>query len=211
MPRSTAWLAARFAAATSDALALVEAGHSLRNNVRGTRRYLSQGRLELIHELAYLRCFAAWEDVLEQSFLRFLAGYAHGGGREVLVTPPYSPTLSAAALRVLGTRSYLLWHSASLVILRGRGFFAGGRHETVLGSALSRLDWMASVRHRIAHSHDDARAKFDSATLGLAGRTYPGSRPGRFLNDLNPGASPVSPWLNCLVDELLGLSVQITA
>jgi hypothetical protein len=71
------------------------------------------------------------------------------------------------------------------------------------------LEAFAAVRHRIVHEQQDAKAKFDSATLLFAGKTYPASRPGKFLRDLDASASPPRKWMDTAISELAGMVAQM--
>jgi hypothetical protein len=198
------------------AIAIVRAGEIAHASGGPTiRKEWSVGNLEALHELAYLRAFAAWEAFLEAVFYRFLCGYTSTAGQETLVSGNYYPSLTAAEVAVLGPKkTYLLWHSPRVVIARcqqyirsGKGFPA--RQETVLASHVARLDSFAATRHRIVHDQADARRKFDAATLHIAGRTYPASRPGRFLRDWDHSTLPPKRWLDVAIDELAALAGQI--
>jgi hypothetical protein len=81
--------------------------------------------------------------------------------------------------------------------------------ETIISSNQARLDALAAVRHRIVHDQKDAKMKFDQATLLLVGRTYPASRPGKFLRDSDTGAAPPRKWIETAVIELTGLAGQM--
>jgi hypothetical protein len=201
------------------AISLVRAGEIA--HVSGgpiIRKEWSVSKLEALHELAYLRVFAAWEAFLEAVFYRSLCGYASTAGQETLVagflvTGTHYPSLMAAEAAVLGPRNtFLLWHSPQKVIQRckqyirsGTGF--PGRQEQVLASNLARLESLAATRHRIVHDNADAKKKFDDATLHIAGRTYLASRPGRFLRDYS--ALPRKRWLDLTIAELTALAGQI--
>lgn len=213
MPRSMPPLAASFQARVRDAIELAEAGEIARYESAPqslTRRHLHAGRLEALYEMAYLRVFVSWEAFVEQAFLRYLCGYASSSGTATLVPGgSFERTLSSAEAALLGTRQYVLWHKPSTVISRCRRFFATSAIDVVVSSHTSRLENLASVRHRIAHAQADARSNFDSATMALVGRRYRGSRPGAFLRDWDLGASPPVRWLETLSLELAGLAAQI--
>ncbi len=178
------------------------------------RKEWSVSRLEALHELAYLRVFAAWETFLEAVFYRSLCGYASTAGQETLVAGAYYSSLTAAETAVLGPHTYLLWHSPQRVIDRCRRYIRYGpgfpaRQETVIASNLARLESLAATRHRIVHDHADAKRKFDNATLHIAGRTFSASRPGRFLRDWDHSALPRRRWLEVTIAELTSLARQI--
>jgi hypothetical protein len=212
MPRAMPPLARRFASAVDDALDLARdietARIHLMRNPR-SRGFLRVFRVELLYELAFLMIFVAWEDFLEQSFLRYLCGFASAGGQAVLKSGKFRRSIADAERAILGRRQYALWHSPITVISRCRGFFSNGIHSHVIASIQSRLECFSSVRHRIAHAQADAKRQFDAATMHLAGRRYAGARPGRFLRDWAPNAVQQSRWLETIADELKGLAHQI--
>ena len=176
------------------------------------RREWSTVKLEALYELAFLRVFAAWEMCLEAVFYRSLCGYASAAGQETLVNGTYYPSLKTAEAAVLGPKkSYLLWHEPQQVINRCRGYIASGPcvQETTIASNLARLGHLAATRHRIVHHQDDAKKKFDNATLAFTGRTYAASRPGKFLRDWDTSRIPNRRWLEVTVAELAALTRQM--
>jgi hypothetical protein len=166
--------------------------------------------VELSYELSFLRVFIAWEDFLEACFFRLLCGYLHSNGQEQLVIGrSFQRTLRDAESAVLAGRKYVLWHNADDVVRRAQHFFVNGRHEVVLSSNLTRLKHFGSVRHRIAHSQEHARANFDAATMALCGRRYRASRPGRFLRDWASTQGRPRRYLAAIANELLALARQM--
>lgn len=166
--------------------------------------------IELSYELAYLRVFCEWEALLESVFIRMLCGYSHSGGVDNLVPgKKHCRDIGSAYSLLLGKNNYLLWHNSSIVLRRASGYFANSRYEQIIASAQGRLENHARIRHRIAHAQDDAAAKFDQATMALAGRRYRGSRPGRFLRDKQPGSNPPQRWFELICSELDSLAAQI--
>lgn len=169
------------------------------------RRELTHVRLGHLYEAAYLRVFAKWETFLEETCLRHMIGYT---------SPMYAPmpmmtgikTLSVARTQLYGTRDYLLWHNPRLAARRASTHLVNSPVETVLYSSIQSLEWMAAVRHRIAHDSDDARSKFDAATMGLAGQRYRGGRPGLFLRSPSSGSQR---WLPTLATRLKTTALQI--
>jgi hypothetical protein len=161
--------------------------------------------------LAFLKAFGAWEGFLEDSFLRYLCGYSHSGGRQVLNAPhSFATTLPNAEAILLGGRSFLLWHNPRDVVSRSHTYFTNGRHEIVLNSVLSRVASFAAVRHHIAHQKRDTAAQFDSACVNLCGHQLSGSRPGRFLRKNVVHAMPPKKWFELMLTDLEGYAAQIT-
>ncbi len=173
-------------------------------------RELRVSRLEALHEMAYLRIFLEWERFLEEAFLRTLCGYVSSQ-----YTPQFTPgrvqcgTLAGARVALYEGKDYLLWHNPGVTARRARRWFVDCPMELATLSSQARLEWLAAVRHRVAHGSTDARRKLDAATMGLAGRRYRGSSAGRFLRDWDTtGASPRR-WLGSAALELVSLARQI--
>jgi hypothetical protein len=182
------------------------------------RREWSLHRLEALYELAFIRIFSEWEVLLESVFYRSLCGYVSNAGQETLIAGTYYRSIAAAQTAVHAGQQYLLWHNPYKVIHRCQSHIRSrnplhpahiGQQEFVLSSNVARLQWFGSIRHRIAHAQQDARVKFDTACLGLAARTYSGSRPGKFLRDFDTGSLPSRRWLDSISDELVSLAGQI--
>jgi hypothetical protein len=206
-------LASRFADGVKAAAGIAEAGEILRSGARKgsvVYRELRLSRLEALHEMAYLRIFVAWEVFLEATFLRTQCCY-----ETPLYTPTFAagkarqPSLAAAQLALYAGQQYLLWHNPNSTVARAREWFISCPHEHVILSNVSRLEWFAAARHAIAHGSADALRKFDQASIGLAGRRYPGSSAGRFLRDWDQTVVPPRRWLHSIADELVGLAGQI--
>jgi hypothetical protein len=198
------------------AIAITRAGEIAHvSGYRTIRKEWSTIRLEALYELAYLRVFAAWEVCLEAVFYRSLRGYASTAGQEALVGGRYYVSVAAAELAVLSGRSYVLWHNPQKVIERCRRFIKSGAgggpcvQESMLSANLSRLEDFSTIRHRIVHDQQDAKRKFDAATLTIAARTYSSSRPGKFLRDWDTSTVPPKRWLEVTILETIGLIKQI--
>jgi hypothetical protein len=214
VPQPMPPLSTKFRAAVAKALALAYAAElTMTSSPSGSpiRKQWHVVRVELLYELAYLKLFIEWEWFLEQSLLRYMCG---------CVSHCYSPiaaaalgafcsSIASATKTVLVGRSYALWHNPKLVSDRARQWLSNCPHETVIISQKSTLENFAAVRHRIAHGQSDAKAKFDSATMALAGRRYRGSSAGRFLRDWDTSTSPQVRQLETLGNALAGLAGQI--
>ena len=209
MPKRMPALAAAFGSASGAAVDFARGVEAARSHLAKAeaRRDLPVARLELSYELAYLRAFAAWEQFLEEGFLRYLCGYSAGHGQERLAGGAYYGTLELAKAAVYGNQQYILWHNPQRIVQRANQFFSQTRHGAVIGSMQGRIQSFAAIRHRIAHAH--GRDEFDAATMSLAGKRYPGARPGRFLRDWAPHTPQPTRWIDVITTELHGLAHQI--
>lgn len=175
------------------------------------RRQLTAGQLEALYEAAYLRMFAAWEAYLESMTVRFLARKASPGYTPIC--PPGCSlyrTLTLARSALFGSRDYLLWHNPQAVVTRVAGVLTNSPVEVVVSANLSDISNMAAVRHAIAHNSNDAIAKFQVASLQLAGVSM--GSPGHFLRSAN-NANPLNPvkWLLVLSRRIEVYATQIAA
>lgn len=170
----------------------------------------SLSTIEFAYELSYLRGYLAWEDFLQNVFVRLLCGYKGTQGCEPLkpAIPAYFSNIALAEANLLGSRAFLLWHDPTQILTRHARFFLAGNFSQVISSAQSDLESCAAVRHRIAHSQNDARNKFDAASMNLAGRRCPGGRPGRLLKDWS-STSPPRRFIDMLFDNFVNISKQI--
>jgi hypothetical protein len=195
------------------AIELARAGEIVRStSIAGTPAWNEWpvSRLEALYELAFLRVFIQWEMFLEETFYRYLCGYASRYGQATLAgAASYYRTISAAEVSVLAGQPYIAWYNVATVEKRCKKHIKNGLHEKVFASSLARLRDFSAVRHRIAHGQKDAKAKFDAATMSLAKRVYPASRPGRFLRDWDSSRSPPVRWLESIVTDFGNLAGQI--
>jgi len=173
-------------------------------------------KIEYLYELAYLRLFAAWETTIESVFLRMMCGHSTRFGQtERLTVGTYCRSLRDAEMAVLAGNRYVLWHNAGIIVQRCQNHFRRRRigappiMEAIISSHRARLDAWAAIRHRIVHEQNDARVRFDQASTMFAGRTYPASRPGKFLKDFDGRSTPPQTWIETAISELSGLASQM--
>lgn len=209
MPRALPRLDNGFAASAAASLALVQRIEAARvAGQPGNPNRLSVTDVELAYELAYLRVFTAWEALLEDVFIRLMCGYTRGGMAEVLAggAAPHK-TIAIAEAAMLHGNQYVLWHKTAKVVARAQATFVNSNFQQVIQSAQGRLDRLAAIRHRIAHDQHDAAAKFDAASMAIAGKRYRGARPGRFLRDVSN--TPPDRWIDVLTGELESWATQL--
>lgn len=143
---------------------------------------LPQVQLEIIAELAFLRVFMAWENFLEESFIRYLVGAASPSGYtpDRFVNPP---NMEIAEKLILGEkREYVRWNSTNEVIARSKIYFKDGEpYKNALQVATIELDEMNTIRNRIAHKSTYSKDKFNQLIRRTFGHGIRGMTPGRFL------------------------------
>jgi hypothetical protein len=214
MPRRMPPLGTHFQSAVSGSLALASAAElAMTTSARGSalRREWHVSRVETLYELAYLRLFIEWEVFLEESLTRYMCGYTSHcyNPAPTARLGAFCNSLGLAVSTILGGRNYLLWHNPNKVIDQAKIWLSACPHEVVIASHRADLESYAAVRHRIAHGQQDAKLKFDLATMALVGQRYRGARPGRFLRDWDTSATPPVRWLESLGRTLGSLAGQI--
>lgn len=142
---------------------------------------LPQFQLNLIYELAFVRCVLAWEDFLHTSMCAYLTGARGLSGRP---TRPKAkvPTLTIAEGLLVGEREFLSWTDKRTVRDRAALWFENGEpYDTALKNFAS-YEELRRVRNRIVHRSASAQEKF----VKLRSQKYPnmshrGMGPGAFL------------------------------
>ena len=214
MPRGMPPLSAGFRSEIEAALALAAAAELAMTGSpsrSALRKEWHVSRVEMLYELAYLRLFIEWEAFLEQTFYRYMCGYKSSCHNPTPTTNlgSFCASVRKAEAIILNGRSYVLWHSPKVITDRAKRWLSTCPHEVTIASYQADLEHYAAVRHRIAHGQDDAKVKFDSATMALVGRRYRGARPGRFLRDWDSSVVPQVRWLESLGKALSNLAAQI--
>ena len=137
--------------------------------------------------LAFLGTVAAWEDFLEASFVRYLAGAASPSGYRPAPRAGYAQSIQHAYSLVSGKRGFdpvsqfLSWSTISDVLARADLFFSHGvPFRPALSSAQQRLSDATRIRNRVAHSSLKARAEFKAVALQHLGRPAKGVLPRAF-------------------------------
>lgn len=216
MPRVMPGFVAAFEQKVTQALELATKVEAARGRLSGRddRALLHPERMELIYEMAYFRVYLAWEEFLEQTFVRYLAGYSSAVYSPVFVQSSGPSSLATAWTIYLGGKKYKLWHDPQIVVQRSTIFLGAAPHEVVIQSAISDLQNFAAIRHRIAHAQENAKDSFNDACVALVGHKVKGAKAGHLLRRQTVSASasghPVSvSWLARIANEYVSLAAQI--
>lgn len=202
--RTTSFLLENFRLNCSDALRLTSLAEK-------STSFTYTNRLH-VYEAAYLLIFCAWENLLEESFIRFICSYQNKAGRQTLApTKTFQGNLISGRAALFGSQSFLLWHSPNYSIRRSKIWFINGKHETVITSALADLEDFAAIRHYIAHRNSDCAAQFDTAARRLSGSGVLGTRAGRFLRQTTVDSLTGAKirWIDRIYSDLDAYAKQI--
>lgn len=141
----------------------------------------------LIYELAFLRCFLAWEIFLEETFYAYMLNKAAPDGSTFrrYIAPP---NIEHARKIIRGQRQFSAWAQGVEVMDRAQLYFENGEpFVTGLATAGSDLADMVVVRNRIAHGSGTAKSKFLDLVRRKHGSVPQGTNAGRFLLGTDTG------------------------
>jgi len=139
-------------------------------------------QVEMITELSFLRIFIAWENFLEESFIRYLVGAKSPSG--YIPKRTVSPSNMEIAKKILSgeRKEYIRWNSASEVVARAEIYFKDGEpYANAIRGATIDLDDMNIIRNRITHMSSTSKTKFNNFVRRRFGHGKSGMTPGRFL------------------------------
>lgn len=146
---------------------------------------LHQPQVDLIFELAFLKIFIAWEQFLENTFVRYMCGATSQSGKEPIRIVSVRH-LDDALNVICGERQYADWASVEVVVGRANRFFDSGEpYATPLQSAAAELVNMRWVRNHIVHHSNKSREDFTKLLVNTYGFRPQGMTAGRFLRRPN--------------------------
>jgi len=142
---------------------------------------LHQPQVDFVFELAFLKMFIAWEQFLENTFVRYMCGASSLSGKKPIRI--VSVRHLDDALRVIyGGRPYAGWTSVEVVVDRANSFFASGEpYATPLHSAAVELSDMKRIRNHIVHHSNKSGEDFTKLLVNTYGFRPQGMTAGRFL------------------------------
>lgn len=180
-----------FEESIDNALDLLTLADSLRIRLLDGRIIrIGSRRRELYASIALLRIHLAWEDFIENVFIRYMCGAQTASGYSpVLLGAPY-PNSRAALSNLLGGSSYLTWSPNNIVTRANVYFDRGDPFVAMVNSARNSLIQINTVRNRFAHRSQFAIVEFETVIRNAIGYMPRGINPGRFLlmaDPNNPG------------------------
>jgi hypothetical protein len=167
------------------------------------RVMVSVQRRDSMIELAFLRCFLAWETFLEESFVLYLSGQKPPKGRAPS-RYAFPPNLGVAMEWVIPEgQDYATWTVAARVTERAQRFFRNGQpYAPVLRSNQSALDESRTLRNAIAHASASAQSKFETLVRNRLGVFPPKLTVGGFLGMVVPGSAPPISFLDHYLQKI---------
>jgi hypothetical protein len=152
---------------------------------------ISVRQKELFASLALLRMHLAWEDYIENVFLRYICGARTSTGYSPTLLSPSTPNLRTASTILLGRNNYLNW-SPTNIESRARQFFRLGEpFISTINISRNALQEISTIRNRFAHRSESAYLEFEIIVRNALGFMPRGINSGRFLL-MNDPANPHS-------------------
>jgi hypothetical protein len=180
----------------------------LRSTARGGASALSDRQFEMVVELSFLQRYLAWEEFLEESFIRYLCGSSSPNGTKFprLVKPRDRATVD----RLLYVHRRPDWTTPGQVMSLAESMFESGGPFVPVGNASVDLTDMKAIRNGIAHRSLSAREQFEKVVRRVHGSVPRGITPGGYLLRRPPAKrSSASTFLAHYSDVLAGLARMI--
>ena len=153
-----------------DIVSAVSEVAAINPNTTGPRLHPEQARR--VVELAFLGLVSAWEEFLEQSFVRYLAGAKSGSDYAAPLRLGSASCIKHAYQLISGdpeydpARNYSRFGEPKWVIAISRNYMAqGSPYATKLHPSLEILNAAVRLRNRVAHNSSKSRADFKRTAL----------------------------------------------
>ncbi len=121
---------------------------------------LPQFRLNLIYELAFLRCVLAWEEFLLETMCAYLTGAAGLSGRRAKPRAAVATLGTAQELLIGKGPPFVSWTDKKRVQMRAKLWFDGGEPYGAALVGLVAYDELRIVRNRIVHDNTSWQKAF---------------------------------------------------
>lgn len=195
-----------FFLALGDAVSLSVDCRSFRlANAAGDPVSIGRKRVELIAGFACMRMHLAWEDFLEEVFVRYLCGAQPPGGPGPILLLPACTSIPAARATILGGKDFVSWNRKTAKKRARRYFDAGYGFTPGLAAAARSIDTLVATRNAVAHRSASSSRVFRLRVQAHLGFIPAGLTPGRFLMAMDPN-SP-----NRRIIEVLALHLRAAA
>jgi len=140
-----------------------------------TSNALHPAQARRVVALSFLAAVASWEEFIEASFVRYLAGAASASGRRPHLKFGPAASIDDAYAVISGkpgfdpARNYLSW-TVDDTLRRASLFFGGGDpFNRSLSPVKEALDDAAIIRNRVAHASQKSRSAFRGVATKIRG------------------------------------------
>ena len=122
-----------------------------------------------------MQLVVAWEDFLEQAFIRYLTGAGTPSGRSVKLRIGPAVSLDHAYQVLAGKPDYnsaanfIIWNKPAEVLKRASVFYnGGGTFADGLKPHEKQLLWATNIRNRVAHASTKSKTAFKTTSFEMA-------------------------------------------
>ena len=134
----------------------------------------------LIVELSFLKIYLAWEQFLEDSFVRYMMGGTTKSGFKI--RSYVNPKNMVHAREIINEgRNYSKWDYDDVIRKTSHFFVNGGPYKRTLQPMFSYLKEMSDIRNSIAHGSNYSIERFKSIVRSKIKYAPPNITPGEFL------------------------------
>jgi hypothetical protein len=151
-------------------------------------KWIGRERAELISGLASIRMHLAWEEFLEETFVRYLCGVPPTGGPGPVLLQPTCSSLTAGRALLMGGKDFLSWQRKMTRRRACRYFDSGYNFTPALIAAADSIDTLVAVRNAAAHRSSSATRIFHQRVRARFGYLPADITPGGFLIRADPKA-----------------------
>jgi len=164
----------------------------------------------MLIELAFLKCFLAWERFLEESFILYLMGKKSPRrfAPKRFIEPP---TREYAIQLVLPEgRQYANWDDPETVQSRAQRFFIkGGPYKSVLSANAYLFKELRVIRNAMVHHSSSSQGKFQGLVRQKIGALPLKMNVGTFLSTTQPNSNPPISFLDDYLNRMICAAKQI--
>ncbi|WP_146108566.1 hypothetical protein [Mixta gaviniae] len=172
-----------FKASIAQAASLRTKANQAASNMTGDER-------SLLYEAIFLRIYRAYENLLENIFIKYLSGENTHSGTQITTYLRPKDKLHARAM-ITSSQPYLDWTAPSTVIKRAETYIDGENPiKIAISSSMTHLISAKKIRNHIAHNSSESMVDFNKVVIEFL-HTMPRTQPssGEFLSKI-PAKGP---------------------
>jgi len=183
----------------------IKRGFDLISKINKLKPSLPQKYVWLIVELSFLKIYLAWEQFLEETFLRYAMGGKTSTGYKV--TSYINPRDKVHAQDLINEgKEYSNW-TPSEVIKKASRFFKREPFRNALRPIITELDEMRTIRNKIVHGSSYSNEKFKTLVRSKISYAPRGITAGEFL--LKTETNTRKTFFEFYVDFIINASKKI--
>jgi hypothetical protein len=163
---------------------------------------LSKPQRDFITDSAFLKVYIAWETFLESAFIKYMTGLPTITGS--VVTRHVTPIDTNHANDILiGVQTFVDWSRADVVLkLSSLYFVTGNPFQVYIGTVVSDLQDLKTIRNALAHLSSTTSVKLDALASRLLGRPVTSMGVSDLIFMIDPTSAGVSTIIDSYLNKL---------